>query len=133
MFDDRRTVPGAVLVDLDNTLVDRAGAFAAWASAFASDRGLGSDAAAWLVEADGDGYTPRAVLAERIRARFHLPDDVPHLVEHLPWVAPYPGVPARLDALRSAGIPVVVVTNGTVDQQRASSTGPASRTSCRGS
>ncbi|MFF2623654.1 HAD family hydrolase [Oerskovia jenensis] len=124
MFDDRRTVPGVVLVDLDNTLVDRAGAFAAWASAFASDRGLGADAAAWLVEADGDGYTPRAVLAERMCARFHLPDDVPHLVErllfeHLPWVAPYPGVPARLDALRSVGIPVVVVTNGTVDQQRA--------------
>lgn len=124
MFDDRRTVPGVVLVDLDNTLVDRAGAFAAWASAFASERGLGSDAAAWLVEADGDGYTPRTVLAERMRVRFHLPDDVPHLVErllfeHLPWVAPYPGVPVRLDALRSAGIPVVVVTNGTVDQQQA--------------
>lgn len=92
MVDHRRTAPGVVLVDLDNTLVDRAGAFAAWASAFTSDRGLGPDAASWLVEADGDGYTPRAVLAERMRARFHLSDDVPHLVErllfeHLPWVA----------------------------------------------
>ncbi|MBD7981628.1 HAD family hydrolase [Oerskovia merdavium] len=112
----------ALFVDLDNTLVDRAGAFAAWASAFTSDRGLGADAARWLVEADGDGYTPRAALAEQMRARFHLPDDVAHLVdrllfEHLAWIAPYPGVTACVEAFRSAGIPVVVVTNGTAGQQ----------------
>lgn len=112
-----------LLVDLDNTVVDRAGAFTAWATAFADERALGADAAAWLVDADSDGYTPRALLAERMRARFALSEDVPQLVEvllfeHLPWIAPYPGVLARLDAWRSAGVPVVVVTNGTVVQQQ---------------
>jgi putative hydrolase of the HAD superfamily len=50
-----------LLVDLDNTLVDRAGAFARWAREFASAHGGGAADVQWLVTADRDGLFPRAV------------------------------------------------------------------------
>lgn len=46
-------VPGVplLLVDLDNTLIDRAGAFARWAEEFSSARGSTVGDAQWLVAA----------------------------------------------------------------------------------
>jgi hypothetical protein len=52
-----------LLVDLDNTLIDRAGAFARWAREFTSARGGSAADAAWLVAADRDGLEPRERLA----------------------------------------------------------------------
>ena len=44
-----------LLLDLDNTLVDRYGAFAAWAEEFiAAHRGTSEDLG-WLLETDGHG------------------------------------------------------------------------------
>lgn len=101
-----------LLIDLDNTLVDRAGAFGRWAEQSFDD-------SAWVVAADRDGYAPRAELAAAIIHRFDVPTDIDSMVErllfeHVPLVEPYPGVVELL-----AGMDVVVVTNGTVAQQEA--------------
>lgn len=111
-----------VLLDLDNTLVDRAGAFARWAAAFTAESGADADALRWLLEADGDGYTPRAELAGRIRSRFGLAADVPSIVERLrlevtEGIALYPGVADRLEELGERGARRVIVTNGSEAQQ----------------
>lgn len=52
-----------LLVDLDNTLVDRASAFDRWASDFIRSHGFSADATAWLIAVDRDGYEPRESLA----------------------------------------------------------------------
>ncbi len=58
-----------LLVDLDNTLIDRAGAFGRWSREFASARGGGPADAQWLVAADRDGLEPRERLATGIGGR----------------------------------------------------------------
>ena len=55
-----------LLVDLDNTLIDRAGAFERWAQGFVAARGGDAGDAAWLVAADRDGLEPRERLAGMI-------------------------------------------------------------------
>lgn len=111
-----------LLVDLDGTLIDRNRAFRAAAVRFLAGCGIADDPA-WLLEQDGDGYTPRAELAAALQARY------PQL--------PGPAVAAFLDrgaaddveldrpvrdglaALRAEGWRLAVVTNGGVEQQRA--------------
>jgi putative hydrolase of the HAD superfamily len=44
-----------LLVDLDNTLIDRAGAFARWARQFVSARHGAAVDVQWLIDADRDG------------------------------------------------------------------------------
>ncbi|WP_250032092.1 hypothetical protein [Paractinoplanes maris] len=56
-----------LLVDLDNTLIDRTGAFVAWAR-----ERFGEAEVAWLTEQDRDGYRKREELAEAIAARYRL-------------------------------------------------------------
>ncbi len=114
-----------LLIDLDNTLVDRAAAFLAWAETFRQKHVPEDDGAvAWLVEADADGYTPRDRLAESARDWFRLgPNAYADLVidlrrgmaDHLELD---PGVVDALRRARSAGWAVVIVTNGTVEQQQ---------------
>jgi hypothetical protein len=58
-----------LLVDLDNTLIDRAGAFDRWARDFASARRGGAADAQWLAVADRDGPEPRERLAGLIAER----------------------------------------------------------------
>ena len=120
-----------LLIDLDNTLVDRAGAYRRWAGDFVVENRMAvrvganpnrhddSDAVAWLVEIDRNGYAPRAEVAAAILGRYHLDTDVDAMVdrllfEHVPYVEAYEGVLERLK-----GQDVVVVTNGTVAQQEA--------------
>ena len=112
-----------LLIDLDNTLVDRAGAFVRWTHGFLAELAGAPTAdpeqVAWLLDADRDGYTPRAELAEAIIDRYGLPVPVDALVdrllfEHVRFVEPYPGVVERLRTMDAA-----VVTNGTVAQQEA--------------
>lgn len=109
-----------VLLDLDNTLVDRAAAFLKWAQRFTSAHGGDIE---WLVEADADGYEPRARLADRIRSKYFLADEVfgslraeldSGMAEDLLLD---PAVPLALTGARTAGWAPVVVTNGRVLQQ----------------
>ena len=111
-----------LLLDLDNTLIDRAAAFRHWAGRFARAHGV-PDAVEWLVAADGDGFEPRERVADRIRAHVGLGEATTQavldelragLVEE---IRIDPAVPEALDAAAAAGWTPVVVTNGTVHQQ----------------
>ncbi|MBC7274960.1 MAG: HAD family hydrolase [Nocardioides sp.] len=113
-----------MMIDLDNTLVDRAAAFRTWAELF-HRRYVPADpsAVAWLVHADADGYEPRDRLALSVRDRFGLsPRAYSELVNDLrQGMADHlevdPQVPAALKAARTGGWTVAVVTNGDVEQQ----------------
>jgi putative hydrolase of the HAD superfamily len=96
-----------VIFDLDNTLIDREAAFLRWAEQFVTGRGLGVEEVQWLVDADGDGFVPRAQFVSAVRERYGL--DEP----------PDPRVPAALDRLRDDGWAVAIATNGSTRQQSA--------------
>ncbi|MFC4017685.1 HAD family hydrolase [Micromonospora sp. GCM10011542] len=108
-----------LLLDLDNTLLDRAGPFRRWGERFLDGIGAPATDIDWLVSVDADGLTDRWDLADAIRDRYALRIPSIDLVEEL-----HDGVVAdtRLDplvacALRiadDAGWVPVVVCNGTV-------------------
>ncbi|MDL9947928.1 HAD family hydrolase [Gordonia sp. ABSL11-1] len=113
-----------VLLDLDNTLVDRDGAFAHWAADAVRSWGGDLPDVEWLIRADAHGYTPRAALASMIIDRLQ-PDtaDVDDLVtrllyEHVDHIECYPGVLTQLGELAEMGQRLVIVTNGGSRQQR---------------
>ena len=111
------------LFDLDNTLVGRAEAFGAWASAAVADAGGDGDDLAAIVAADEGGHGSKEALARVIVDRLGWDDDLPAAIERfragiLEHVRPYEGVLFSLDVLRDAGHRVAVVTNGTSAQQR---------------
>jgi putative hydrolase of the HAD superfamily len=122
----------AVLFDLDNTLSDRDEAFSRWAHWFARDRlGLAADAdvaeaVATIMLLDGGGYTPREALFGAIKERHAwLVGEVDALVrEYRDQVVTYlppldDGSAGLLAALREAGVPWGIVTNGSSLNQRA--------------
>ena len=114
--------PMLLLVDLDNTLVDRDGAFADWAAEFVPAHGGTEADLRWLLETDGHGYTHRAVLADGLLERLDLTATRDELVQtllhgHAGRVRCYDGVLEKLAELREQGWTLVVVTNGRVDQQ----------------
>jgi len=111
-----------LLVDLDNTLIDRAGAFARWAREFTSARGGSAADAAWLVAADRDGLESRERLAAMIGERFGLDCRAEGLAAELRGglvrrIVPDDTVTGALREARAAGWVPFVVTNGTVQQQ----------------
>jgi len=106
-----------LLVDLDNTLVDRRAAYKAWA-----ESRFGESEVGWLVEADRDGLRRREELAAMIVARYG--GDGPAMLTELRAgmvanLAPDPEIAAVLADARAAGFVPIVVTNGTVAQQEA--------------
>ncbi|MGW6199449.1 HAD family hydrolase [Kribbella sp. NPDC055110] len=108
--------------DLDNTLIDRDGAFLKWGRWWAELNGLGESAVEWLVAHDNGGFRPRAELFGMARSRFGLAASVGELVasydeEHplFAWVEQ--PVLEGLAELRAAGWRVAVVTNGGTVQQ----------------
>ncbi|MEV5695598.1 HAD family hydrolase [Micromonospora globbae] len=113
-----------LLLDLDNTLLDRAGAFRAWGQRFLDGIGAPRSDIDWLLSIDADGLTDRWDVADAIRDRYALRIPSIDLVEEL-----HDGVVThtRLDplvacALRiadDAGWVPVVVTNGAVRQEEA--------------
>lgn len=111
-----------LLIDLDNTLVDRSAAFLRWSSRWAPEHGGGADDVAWLIATDNDGYEPRDRFAARIGERFGLPADRvlselrAGMVEELELD---PQVAGALGEAVAAGWSPVVVTNGSVRQQEA--------------
>ena len=112
-----------LLVDLDNTLIDRAGAFERWAHGFVSARGGDAGDAAWLVAADRDGLEPRERFAGVIAERFGLDgqDEGAILAELrgglVRELVPDDAVTQALRDARAGGWVPFVVTNGTVAQQ----------------
>jgi putative hydrolase of the HAD superfamily len=112
-----------LLVDLDNTLIDRAGAVDRWAQEFAAAHGGGPADAAWLVTADRDGLEPRERFAAMIAERFGLGgrDEGAILAELrgglVRQLVADDAVIVALRRARAAGWTPFVVTNGTVAQQ----------------
>ena len=106
-----------VLIALDDTLLDRSGAFRLWAKGFLDEIGAPQDDLDWLLSVDADGLTPRWDLADLIRDRYRL--NVPS-IDILEELREGPLTHERLDplvgcALRiagDAGLVPVVVTNG---------------------
>ncbi|MFR9779460.1 HAD family hydrolase [Micromonospora sp. MS34] len=111
-----------LLLDLDNTLLDRERPFRAWGERFLAGIGAPPDDIDWLLSVDADGLTDRWDVADAVRQRYELSIPSIDLVEEL-----HDGVVTntRLDplvacALRiadDAGWVPVVVTNGVVRQQ----------------
>jgi putative hydrolase of the HAD superfamily len=112
-----------LLVDLDNTLIDRAGAVDRWAREFASAHGGDAEDAEWLAAADRDGLEPRERFARMIAERFGLDaqDEGAMLAELrgglVRQLVPDDAVTRALRRARAAGWAPFVVTNGTVAQQ----------------
>jgi putative hydrolase of the HAD superfamily len=112
-----------VLIDLDNTLNDRAGAVMAWAEAFSASRRLPVGAAGWMVDRDADGYGGRRAVFTAIRDRFDLDESVDDLLAGYrlgvrEYLRPVPGADRCLDQLRTAGLTVAIVSNGGGDAQQ---------------
>ena len=111
-----------VLFDLDDTLVDQAGAFSLWAQEFATERALSADAVSWLIAAERRSTGPKDRLFSTIRSHFGLTDPtetlwadyrarMPELVRLRPHVL------EGLAALRANGWRLGIVTNGMPDNQ----------------
>jgi FMN phosphatase YigB (HAD superfamily) len=110
-----------VLFDLDNTLIDRALAFASWARQFMAHHQLPADAWATIDLLDHDGFRPREIFFGEIRLRFGLASDVERLVTDfsadLPRHCTVDGETLNsVRRLRSVGWKVGVVTNGSPSQ-----------------
>ncbi|KKJ95218.1 HAD family hydrolase [Micromonospora sp. HK10] len=113
-----------LLLDLDNTLLDRAGPFRAWGERFLAGIGAPPTDIDWLLSIDADGLTDRWDVADAIRDRYGPIMSGIDLVEEL-----HDGVVAhtRLDPLVACALRIaddagwipVVVTNGVVRQQEA--------------
>jgi len=112
-----------LLVDLDNTLIDRAGAFARWARDFAAAQGGSAADAQWLITADQDGLESRERLTALITERFGLAgeESAGPLTELraglVRKIVMDKAATRSLRAARAAGWTPFVVTNGTVTQQ----------------
>jgi len=114
-----------LLLDLDNTLVDREGAYRAWAASWLAERGLDADLLDAMVVADGDGLRPKPEVAEDLGVLLDLDEEEEAsivavlragVVRHLTLV---PGCVEALHAAREAGWTPFIVTNGVVAQQEA--------------
>jgi putative hydrolase of the HAD superfamily len=113
-----------LLLDLDNTLVDREGAFRMWGARFLAEISAPPYDIDWLVDADADGLTSRWDLADAIRDRYRLRNSVIDLVEELhegqiECTRLDPMVGAALRIAADVGWVPVIVTNGETRQQEA--------------
>ena len=113
-----------LLVDLDNTLLDRESAFRTTAARLLAEVGAPESDLEWLIEADDDGHTSRYELADAIRLRYGLSITVVEIVEALrEGVRRFsrldPLVACALDIAANAGWIPVIVTNGGAHQQEA--------------
>lgn len=120
----RNVMAGLLLLDLDNTVADREGAFLAWTQTMVEEWAPNDPGAiAYLIEHDDDGIRPRHELFSAVRKRFGLQEPVDALIagyrrelrDALPPVADE--ISERLRALRAGGWKVAVVTNGAADVQ----------------
>jgi putative hydrolase of the HAD superfamily len=115
-----------LLVDLDDTLVDRSGVIREWAARVAQGHPAEESLEDWLVEwdRDSDGVRDRRDFLRGVRTRLGLTASVDQLLQR--WPQEF-GNHYRLDqatrtvlrSTRRRGIPVVIVTNGLTAHQEA--------------
>jgi putative hydrolase of the HAD superfamily len=113
-----------VIFDLDNTLIDRAVPFRRWAEQIVLRHGLETSEVEWLVNADADGYVPRADFLSAVQERYALTEPVEVLLSSfreqiVALIEPDPRIPPALDRLRRDGWQIAIATNGTTAQQTA--------------
>ncbi|MFH8257715.1 HAD family hydrolase [Streptomyces roseolus] len=121
---DTRTDSSArpiALLDLDDTLTDRAAAFAAWATRFAATHSIPEP---WLHETDAAHSGRRRDFFALAKATYDLPGTVEEhyaaFRRRTPQLVPYrPAVNAAVQALAAHGWQLAVVTNGDHDAQHA--------------
>ncbi|MEV6348642.1 HAD family hydrolase [Actinoplanes sp. NPDC051851] len=111
-----------VFLSLDDTLLDRSGAFRLWAKGFLDEISASQDDLDWLIAVDADGLTNRWDLADLLRERYQLRVPAIDLVDELnqgpaAFERLDPLVGCALEIARDAGIVPVVVTNGAAEQQ----------------
>ena len=111
-----------VLLALDDTLLDRSGAFRLWAKGFLDEIGASQDDLDWLLSVDADGLTSRWDLADLIRDRYRLTVPSLDLLEELhegpqTFERLDPMVGCALQIAADAGFVPVVVTNGPAELQ----------------
>ncbi|MEV6288122.1 HAD family hydrolase [Kribbella sp. NPDC051770] len=109
--------------DLDNTLIDRDGAFKAWAEWWVERQRLSAEAVGWLLANDLGGYRPREELFAGVKAEYGVSKSAVELVEdydreHPLFTSVESAVLEGIASLRAAGWKVVVITNGGVVQQQ---------------
>jgi putative hydrolase of the HAD superfamily len=114
-----------LLLDLDDTLLDRAAAFRRWAELFLRERGLyGAETLSWIVGVDDGGRSPRQSVLERVRTGLGVRETPQELLAHYQTHFPAafeplaPETAAALDDARARGWTVGVVTNGDRIQER---------------
>ncbi|MFF8873608.1 HAD family hydrolase [Streptomyces massasporeus] len=113
-----------LLLDLDNTLIDRDAAYRATLWDFLAEHGLPGGDIDWLMSVDASGYTPRPEVARAMHGRYgdRAPRDAVRdlldrgAADRVTLSGPVRGALAR--AL-SAGWTLVIVTNGRTAQQEA--------------
>ncbi|WP_419999089.1 HAD family hydrolase [Streptomyces boninensis] len=113
-----------LLLDLDNTLVDRDAAFRAAVAAFLAEYGLPAADLAWLMTIDGGGYTPRAEVAAAMTDRYRDPAPAPAIHALLDQgaadrVTLPDATREALDEARAGGWTSVIISNGRTAQQEA--------------
>jgi putative hydrolase of the HAD superfamily len=113
-----------LLLDLDNTVLDRAGAFRAWGQGFLAEIGAPADDLDWLLDIDADGLTSRWDVGDALRDRYRLLISSVDLVEAMhdgivEHTRLCPMVACALRIAGDAGWVPVIVTNGTLRQQEA--------------
>ena len=120
----RDVMTGLLLLDLDDTVADREGAFLAWARTKVEEWAPNDHGGiAYLNEHDDDGMRPRHAFFAAVRERFGLQHPVEALTADYrrELCAALPAVPddiiEQLHALRAAGWKLAVVTNGAADVQ----------------
>jgi putative hydrolase of the HAD superfamily len=112
-----------LLVGLDNTLIDRIGAFRTWARGFLDEIRAPEYDLDWLLSIDADGQASAWDIAEAVKERYRLHASVFDIVAViregvLANIRLDPLVACALTIAGEAGYLPVVVTNGeTVDQE----------------
>ena len=109
-----------LMIDLDNTLVDRDAAFRAAATAFLAEHDLPEADLDWIMALDGSGLTPRPEVASALSARYGGLDSRDFLdrgaADRTTLEDP---VREALVEVLAAGWSCVIVTNGRTVQQEA--------------
>jgi putative hydrolase of the HAD superfamily len=113
-----------LMLDLDDTLVDRDAAFRQATAAFLAEHALPESDLEWLMSADASGYTPRPAVARALADRYgaSLPESaIGVLLDHgaADRVVVTDATRAAIGAAIAGGWRCAIVTNGPSVQQQA--------------